>query len=274
MRTIFEYKGYKFEGGSEGGISTSIFFSPFKWIFDMGYQNIRNLSANKIFLSHSHLDHSMSLPYYLSQRTFRGMKTTDVYVPEKTYEFWKNVIGLYSKMENFEYNYNLIPVSPNIDINLSSEYILKSHKTYHRVDSVGYTIIKKTRKLKKEYSLLSSKELTELKKKVNILDEFYKPIFSFSGDTTIDYVLENSLVQKSTILFLECTYVDQVKTIEQTRNWGHIHLDEIIKNAHLFQNEKIILIHFSKRYKKSYLKETVSKKIPENLKDKIHLLLS
>ena len=273
MRIFFEYKNYKFEGGSEGGVSTSVFFLPLKWLFDMGYQNIRNLQADRIFLSHSHLDHSMSLPYYLSQRTFRGKKKTEVYVPKNSYHSWKKIIDLYSAMENFEYNYNLNPVESEQSFLLENDYTVKIHKTYHRVDSVGYTVLKKTKKLKQEYCSCSSQEIVELKKKnKSIFKEIQNPILSFSGDTKIEYVLENELVQNSKILFLECTYIDHIRTIEQTREWGHIHLDEIVKNIHFFKNEKVVLMHFSKRYKNHYIKEIFQKKL-NFAKEKFHLFL-
>ena len=96
---------------------------------------------------------------------------------------------------------------------------------------------------------------------------------SFSGDTKIEYVLTHKDVAESEILFLECTYIDHEKNVEDAREWGHIHLDEIIHHISSFKNEKIVLIHFSKRYPPSYIRRVFSKRIPPSEKDRIHLFL-
>jgi ribonuclease Z len=75
------------------------------------------------------------------------------------------------------------------------------------------------------------------------------------------------------ILFIECTYLDDKKNVEKAREWGHIHLDEIIQNADSFKNEKIVLIHFSKRYSPKTIKELVYSKIPPSLTDRVECFI-
>lgn len=77
-------------------------------------------------------------------------------------------------------------------------------------------------------------------------------------------------MRESKILFLECTYVDADRNVERARAWGHTHLDEIIAHAKEFKNERIVLIHFSKRYKHSHIRDIVKRKTPDILKGRIH----
>lgn len=108
-------------------------------------------------------------------------------------------------------------------------------------------------------------------KEVSELSEI--PVVSFSGDTKIEYVLEHEDVANSSILFIECTYIDQERNVAQAREWGHIHLDEILENLSSFRNEKIVLIHFSKRYSVSYIREVLDKKIPKEERHRFHPFL-
>ena len=80
-------------------------------------------------------------------------------------------------------------------------------------------------------------------------------------------------MRESKILFLECTYVDADRNVERARAWGHTHLDEIIAHAKEFKNERIVLIHFSKRYKHSHIRDIVKRKTPDILKGRIHCFL-
>ena len=54
-------------------------------------------------------------------------------------------------------------------------------------------------------------------------------------------------------------------------SWHEI--DRIEKELVSFNNEVIVLTHFSKRYSARYVRETVNRKIPEFLKDKVYCFL-
>ena len=78
------------------------------------------------------------------------------------------------------------------------------------------------------------------------------------------------------LLIVEATYIDDecdlTDRVEQARQWGHIHLSEIYKNADLFKDvENILLIHVSDKYSVRYINEKVFNDIPEVLKGKIYV---
>ena len=49
-------------------------------------------------------------------------------------------------------------------------------------------------------------------------------------------------------MILECTFLDDRVSVAECRAKGHVHLDEIVERADLFENEAILLTHFSARY--------------------------
>jgi ribonuclease Z len=274
MYTKFSYKGYNFEGISEGGIRTSIIMPSLSILFDIGNLPVDHAHHENLLLTHGHLDHSAGIPYYISQRSLRKLKPPNIYVPQELYEDLQSILKIYQKIEGFEYLYNLVPVKINEFMQINSTMYFKALKTFHRIVSQGYTIYEKNKKLKEEYKNYSKDQILSLKNQgIDLQEEKYIPIVSFSGDTKIEYVLENKDVANSKILFIECTYLDDKKNVEKAREWGHIHLDEIVQNADSFKNEKIVLIHFSKRYSPKTIKELVYSKIPTSLKDRIECFI-
>lgn len=274
MYTKFSYKGYNFEGISEGGIRTSIIMPSLSILFDIGNLPVDHAHHENLLLTHGHLDHSAGIPYYISQRSLRKLKPPNIYVPQELYEDLQSILKIYQKIEGFEYLYNLVPVKINEFMQINSNMYFKALKTFHRIVSQGYTIYEKNKKLKEEYKDYSKDQILSLKNQgIDLQEEKYIPIVSFSGDTKIEYVLENKDVANSKILFIECTYLDDKKNVEKAREWGHIHLDEIVQNADSFKNEKIVLIHFSKRYSPKTIKELVYSKIPTSLKERIECFI-
>ncbi len=266
----FTHRGYNFEGISEGGIRTSVVCSNLNMMFDIGSQPINYVHILNLLITHAHLDHFCGLPYFLSQRSLRNLKPPNIYIPKEIEEDIHQLLKIYQKLENFEYKFHLIPVPQNCFIEVTKNISLKAFPTVHRILSQGYTIYEKTKKLKQEYLNLNKNEILSLRlNNVELTEENYTPIISFSGDTQIEYVLENEDVRKSKILFLECTYLDEKRDIQKARKWGHLHLDEIIQHANVFENEKIVLMHFSKRYSPKEITEIVNQKLPKALQEKI-----
>lgn len=262
----FSYSGLDFVGVSEGGIRTSVALPSRNLFFDVGNLPLDFLHLENLFVTHGHLDHANGIPYFISQRSLKNLQKPKIYLPEKIHGLTDEILKLYQKIEEFTYNYELIGAENYKLVSFDKNMYFKAIPTHHRIPSVGYTIFDKVFKLKPEFAHLNSQEIISLKKIGQIVtEEKLSPIVSFSGDTKIEYVLENEDVQKSKILFLECTYLDDKRNIERARQWGHLHLDEIVQNYKAFQNERLVLIHFSKRYKYKEIKEYVYSKLPKEL---------
>ena len=50
------------------------------------------------------------------------------------------------------------------------------------------------------------------------------------------------------VLLIECSFLGPDDR-ERARQYDHIHLDDIAERASLFENEAIVLTHFSMRYR-------------------------
>lgn len=270
MLSEYKYKDFKFIGISQGGLYTSIAIPNLKIMFDTGTGFPELAEIPKILLTHGHLDHASGLAYLISQKSLRKLPPAEVYVPSDIYEPIDQILKLWQEIEQYKSEYYLYPVEINKLYPIFGNYYFKAISSYHRISSCGYVILEKKKKLKEEYKNLPGYKIAELKKtNPDIIEEKFEPIITFSGDTQIEFVLNHEIVRKTKILFLECTYICEKRPIERARNWGHIHLDEIVYHADLFREiEKVYLIHFSPRYKKKEIKEALKQKLPPWLYEK------
>jgi len=167
--------------------------------------------------------------------------------------------------------FNLNSIEYGVYYPLFANYFFRGIRSVHRVASNGYTIYERVKKLRKEFSHLAGPQIAEMKKTMDLFEEIYSPMITFSGDTQIEFLLENEDVRNSKILFLECTYIDDQRPVERARKWGHTHLFEIAQNAHALEKvDNLVLIHFSPRYSKERIHEAIRRHLPPELHARTH----
>lgn len=265
------HKNIRLQGYSVAGLSTSIAFPDADVCFDVAQGLPFTFPIPNLLITHGHMDHASGLPYVIAQKAMMGLPPPNVYMPEALLGPMKRIMKIYEEIDQHTYQYQFRTVKPGDAIPLKGSYFARSFPTSHRVDSQGYTIFEKRKRLKAEYRDLDPRSLGDLRRKgQEIEDHFEDPILSFTGDTRIDF-LDTDVVRNSRILVMEVTYFDDRKSVENARLWGHIHLDELIPRLESIKSEKILLIHASARYTTAYLREVLDARIPEHIKHRIDL---
>jgi ribonuclease Z len=180
---------------------------------------------------------------------------------------------------------------------VSKRLVVRAFKTTHPTPSQGYVAYGTKEKLKTEYIGLPPSEIKALKASgVAITDTVEVPEVAFTGDTTIDWVDratgakidEKGHLSKNTepidfvaadalrarLLICECTFVDERCTPSDARAYGHTHIDDVVTRADAFKdNESILLIHFSARYKAEEVRDALAKRLPPALAKKVTPML-
>lgn len=268
----WQYDSLKFHGLSLSGIRTAIAMPEQSLSFDVaqGYPFLLNLK--NFFISHGHLDHAAGIPYIISQKSMTRQPTAKFYMPASMVEPMDQIMKLWEKIEDHQYAYEFIPVHHDEKIQLNGQNFIKPFRTQHRVESYGYTFFESHKKLKKEFHHCTQKEIIELRRQqVEIHEVVDTPLVSFTGDTQIEFLESAPWIKKSKVLFLEATYLDEKKTIQNARDWGHTHLDEILPRLQDLECEKIVLIHISSRYSPHEIKRIISAKVPAEFTDRIEI---
>jgi ribonuclease Z len=268
---VWTHKNIRLVGYSMAGISTSIVFPDAEVCFDVGQGLPFQIPVPNILISHGHMDHASGLPYLIAQKAMTGQPPPTVYMPDVLVRPMKNIMRIWEEIDHHTYQYQFRSVSPGEERPLRAPYFFRPFPTYHRVPSQGYTIFERKKRLKTEFQKLEPAELGQLRREGVLLDEFHdEAVISFSGDSRIEF-LDSPQVRESRVLLMEVTYWDKKKSVENAREWGHIHLDELIPRLEDLKCEKIVLIHASARYNSPYLKEILDARIPEHFKHRVDL---
>ena len=97
-------------------------------------------------------------------------------------------------------------------------------------------------------------------------------MLTYTGDTTIDVFLREATLQEVPLLITEVTFFDDSVSAESAKMRGHMHIDNIVDNAHLFTQQSILLMHSSARFHPERIEEICRQKLPYDLYNRITIL--
>ena len=124
------------------------------------------------------------------------------------------------------------------------------------------------------YSDLSSDEIRDIRLSgIEVSAEQRMPLVCYAGDTAPAGLDDFPAVYEAKILITEMTFFRPEHRKEKIHKFGHTHLDDIIVRAEKFQNELIILAHFSTRYHEQQIRRAVERRMPKQLRDRVELWL-
>ncbi|XP_010428461.1 PREDICTED: nuclear ribonuclease Z-like [Camelina sativa] len=273
-KEAMQIEGYPIEGLSIGGHETCIIFPSLRIAFDIGRCPHRAISQDFLFISHSHMDHIGGLPMYVATRGLYKMKPPTIIVPKSIKETVESLFEVHRKLDSSELQHNLVGLDIGEEFIIRKDLKVKAFKTYHVIQSQGYVVYSTKYKLKQEYIGLSGNEIKNLKASgVEITNSITTPEVAFTGDTTSDFVVDenNDDVLKAKVLVMESTFLDDSVSVEHARDYGHIHLSEIVNHAEKFENKAILLIHFSARYTVKEIEDAISA-LPPPLEGRVFAL--
>ncbi len=268
----FEHNGLSFEGLSLAGVRTSLTLPQFSLCFDVAQGLPHAIPMNTFLITHGHMDHAAGIPYLISQKAMSSHKSPLFVMPKSMVDPLEEIMHQWSKIEGFKYAYEFRGLTPGEEVALKNDLHIRAFPTVHRVPSQGYSLYRASRKLRSDLRSLSQAELVELRKSGPLpTEEKSELLVSFTGDTQIEFLDLAPEVTKSKILILETTYLDQRKSIQSARDWGHTHLDELLPRLGSIQSEKIILIHSSARYSFKEARALLLDRLPPSEQDRVVL---
>ncbi|HCS52090.1 MBL fold metallo-hydrolase [Rubinisphaera sp.] len=271
LRTV-THSGMTVEGYSRAAVQSYWRIPELKIGFDLGGSPWSFMGTPTYFISHAHLDHMAALPPFVARRRMMKMEPPTIYVPAEVQEDTERLLRAWQKLDRGRMLCNLIGVQAGDEIEMSREHVATVVQTKHTVPSVGYIIWDRRRKLKPEYQGLAGDEIRDIRMSgTDVTHETRYPLVAYMGDTAPVGLDNCEDVYNAKILITEMTFFRPEHRKSKIHKFGHTHLDDIIDRAEKFNNEMIILCHFSTRYHTSHLKKAVMKKLPESIKDRVIL---
>lgn len=260
-------------GYSVAGEETVIQVPELDVCFDVGRAPYFALTSNIVCISHGHMDHLAGLAYYLSQRSFQGMKPGTVILPRELERPVDNLLRCWRDVERQGTPYKLIPLGPGEDHEVRRDFLIRAIETHHGGGSLGYALVSVREKLKAEYIGRPGPELAQLRKDgVEIQYRLEVPLVTYLGDTSMGPVFDHPDVVNAEVLITECTFFDP--THKQRAKIGkHLHVDQFIDVLPRLKNQHIILIHVSRRTSVRRARGILRKRIGDKAMERIHFLM-
>ncbi len=266
--------GHEIHAHSQGGIETCYIIPGYDVLLDIGRCPPKAERQPTLLLSHAHIDHAAGLPYYVSLRSMVGAAAPRVYCPRASQAELQNILEAWSRLQADANECTLEGIKGGDEISLTKNAFARAFDVPHRIASVGYTIYSRKKKLLPELEHLSQAEIGAKAKAGEVVaSEVTEPEITYCGDTRIEVLDREPSVLKAKVLLLECTFVDEDVPPEKARKGGHIHLNHLAEHAERFENEAIVLTHFSRRYSRSRIEARMKAKLPKSFTDRLHLLV-
>ncbi len=262
---------YTITGVSVGGVYTSLKIPELGVLFDAGFPIRSFAGTDHIFISHGHGDHVGGLGALLGIRGLLHRKApAKIYAPAKVIESIKDVILAMSKMQRHDLPAEWIPMNPGDEVQLKSDLYARAFRTFHVVPSNGYQLFRKVRKLKPELEGLPGREIAERRKRgEEVTNESERLEVAYATDTLPRVLEKNPSILKSRVLILECTFLNEKKSLKDSRAGGHIHLDELLEYADQFENDHLVLMHFSLLYSPREARAILEERLPKHLFERV-----
>lgn len=267
-RSKVEAGGFEIEGVSIAGHESFYKLPSFHCLLEFGRAPDDVLGYSTVCLSHGHLDHAAGLAHHASRRRLIGLPPARVFAPEEAVPDLEAWLAISQRLENVGYGVHVTPARPGESVMLRRDLELKFLPGRHRVPTVGYLFSEVRQKLDADLEGLSGAEIAALRaggRQVTRRQEI--PLFAYPGDCSPEVFDAAPEIYGARVLLLECSFVAP-EDRDRARKYAHIHIDDIAERADLFENEAIVLTHFSLRYRPSEILAALDR-LPGAIADRV-----
>lgn len=236
---------------------------------DGGNGNAWVFAQPNLFVSHLHMDHALQISRYVVNRQKMGDGRGRIFFDQRVLREMKAVIHAWQRAERRKDPVELFPLSFGDKVSLEGNFSLRPIPVPHTLPAMGFILERKRSLVKPEFQDRSPREISELiRSGEKPTEDIYESVFGYCGDMEIRGLDENPDFYRTRILVLECTFVQAFHS-ERIQPEGHILWEEILERADLFQNEYLILTHFSRRYPPAKLFRHINSTAPDLLRKKL-----
>lgn len=270
MLTTVQAGPYTIVGLSVGGIYTSLFVKELNALFDVGLAARSLAGARYVFLSHGHADHTGALLGLLGIRGLMRLPPPRVFLPREIAESTRDALALMSHAQRAPLVIEAEPMSPGDERCLGGQLWARAFRTHHTGPSLGYQLLTRVPKLKDEFLGLAGAEIAARKGRGEDLFRIEERLeLAYATDTLIRVIDTHPSLLSTRVLILECSFLDGRKSLEASRAGGHVHLDELLERASLFENEAVVLMHFSQIYSPAEVHAILRRRCPRHLSERL-----
>jgi ribonuclease Z len=261
---------YSIRGLSIGGVHTTLHVPELDALFDVGLAPRSFAGVDNVFLSHGHADHSGALMGLLGLRGLSRRPPPRVFLPQEIQAPLEQATALYSQLQRYELRIDAQPLKAGDELKLKGDLWLRAFRTHHTVPSLGYQFFTRVQKLRPEHLGLPGAEIARLRRAgADLFESLERLELAYATDTLIRVLDTSPSLLKTRVLILECSFLDEKKELSASRAGCHIHLDELLERADSFENEALVLMHFSQLYMPAEVHSILRRRCPPRLFERV-----
>lgn len=261
------------EGRSRAGHETWFRIRELGVALDIGRGPDMVVPMDHVFISHAHLDHAAGIPFWAAQRRLQRLEGGTVYVPAEAADDVRELLRLQEKLTGGEFHVEVRGLAAAEEAGFGRTHRVRAHAASHRVAARAYELIDMRHRLLPEFEGRDREELARLHREgVRINAPYASPVLFYTGDTDRGLLESSDAVFKAEVLLIECSFLADGHQ-SRAGQYRHIHIDDIAGFADRFENELIVLTHFSRRYSREEIRDMARRRLPASLHERIRLAL-
>lgn len=266
MLTEVKAGSYSVRGVSVGGVYTSLQVPELRTVLDVGIPIRSFADGEQFFLSHAHADHIGSLVALLGIRGLGKKAPPKVYLPAEVVDDVQTALAAMSKLQRYDLAIEAVPLLPGDERQLRGDLWVRAFRTFHPVPSLGYLFLRKVQKLRPEFTQLDGSEIQARRRAGEDLFVAAEHLeVAYATDTLVKALDQHPFLYDTRVLILECSFLDERKSLQASQAGCHIHLDELLERADRFNNEALVLMHFSQIYAPREVHRVLAERCPPQL---------
>jgi len=263
-RVRVEAAGIEIEGVSIAGHESFYKVPALRALLEFGRAPEDTVGYQTIYLSHGHLDHAAGLAHHASRRRLGGLPAPRVFAPQPSTSDLEAWLAACERLENVRYGVEVMPAVPGESARIRNDLQVRFLAGRHRVPTVAYLFSEVRHKLKDEHANLSGQQIAALRERgveVTRLEEL--PVLGYTGDCGAEIFQAAPELLRARVLLIECSFL-LPEDVERARAYEHLHLQDFLDHADQFENEAIVMTHFSLRYTADQIRAALQA-LPEGL---------
>lgn len=261
------------EGRSRAGHETVFRIRDLGLALDIGRCPDMVVPMPHVFISHAHLDHAAGIPFYAGQRRLQKLDGGTVYVPAEVAEDVRELLRVQERLTGAEFEIDVRGVAAGEEVRFGRTHVVRAHPAPHRVAARAYEVIERRHHLREEFLNAGREEIWRARQGGIQVDEEHRvPILFYTGDTDRGLLESCEAAFKAEVLMIECSFLAEGHQ-DRAAKYRHIHIDDIADFADRFENELIVLTHFSRRYSREEIRDMVRRRLPVSLHERVRLAL-
>jgi ribonuclease Z len=259
---------YTVRGVSVGGVYTALHVPELDVAFDIGIAPRSFAAVRTLLVSHGHVDHLGALPTLLGIRALHGqLAPLAIAMPVEIVDEVEAALAAMTKLQRWPLAIRAIGMKPGDEHAIRPDLIVRAFRTFHPVPSLGYQLVRRVKKLRPEFHGLPGPEIARRRDAGDDLFEVadHREL-AYATDTLVSVLDHAPEILTSAVLVIECTFLDERKSIAAARAGCHIHLDELIERAALFANRHVVVMHVSQIYRPDEVAAILDRRVPPELR--------